>query len=378
MRKERLWGLEVLRCLAFIAVVISHAGYDELNEYGAWGVSVFFVLSGFLLSYNYVDSGRIKETSFKSNLKFMFKKISRLYPLHVICTLLMLPFCFFGAHSEGNLFVMIKLILNLLMIQEWFPFAYNSINDVSWFLCSICFGYFMFPWFLRKLERRKGSTEGVLRVIGGILVFQIAVSFILNLLFGDIQIGGIFVDNLVYWLLYCFPLMRFIEIVIGYYLGYYFMYSWKEPDKAICDILEAACVILAVSTGLFLHWYFSKTSIGSWWWTCTVVFTWQVCVMVYVFAHSGGFISKLLNNRLTRFVSDISSYGFLIHYVVFDYLTTIVYLLFGREFERIYSSYINLSLGIILTVIGCVVWKYIANFIDKIRKLKKSVLKEKY
>ena len=95
MKKERLWGLEVLRCLAFIAVVMSRAGYDELNEYGAWGVSVFCVLSGFLLSYNYVDSGRIKEVSFKSNLKFMFKKISRLYPLHVICTLLMLPFCFF-------------------------------------------------------------------------------------------------------------------------------------------------------------------------------------------------------------------------------------------------------------------------------------------
>lgn len=369
MKKKKIWSLEILRCLAFIAVVVSHAGYKSLNKFGGWAVSIFFILSGFLLVYNYADSGRIRKVSLTENFGFMVRKISKLHLLHVACTLAIIPFCFIGSDSESTVFVLFKLMTNLLMIQEWFPFVDNSINGVSWFLCSICFGYFMFPWFLKKLEERKEDTAGVIRNIVVLFIMQVILSFVINLMFGNAHPEGIFVSNPAYWLIYNFPLMRFIEIVMGFYLGYYFLYSKKELSKKLCSALEIVIICGAVCTGLFLNWYCKAVDEGSLWWAYTLIYSLQALFAVYVFAFGKGSVSNMLNKKPVMFMADISSNGFLIHYVVFDYLTTAVYLLLGREFEKAYAPLINLTLGVEITVVACAVWKFLLNLFNR-RKLK--------
>lgn len=54
---KKIQSLQGLRAVAFIFILISHCGIN-FGGFGEWGVSVFFILSGFLMSYNYV--GKIK------------------------------------------------------------------------------------------------------------------------------------------------------------------------------------------------------------------------------------------------------------------------------------------------------------------------------
>ena len=99
---KKIVSLEALRGLAFLAVFLSHTGL--FNNYftclGAWGVSIFLMLSGFVLIYSYYNKNRIKKVSIISNFKFCINKISYLYVLHIICTVAMAVFLFVGNNKE--------------------------------------------------------------------------------------------------------------------------------------------------------------------------------------------------------------------------------------------------------------------------------------
>ena len=62
---ERCDSIQGLRAIAFIAIFISHVGFNNLGVLGAWGVSVFFVMSGFLMMNNYIKKNKNPEFGFK-------------------------------------------------------------------------------------------------------------------------------------------------------------------------------------------------------------------------------------------------------------------------------------------------------------------------
>ena len=132
-----LLNLQSLRALAFFSVMFHHTGISFLNSVGRWGVSVFFILSGFVMVYSYYNKNRIQISSVTESVCFAFKKLKRLYLLHILCTLAMMLFYFIGDNTSSYINAAVKLFLNALYIQEWFPLDDRSPNTVSWFLCTI-------------------------------------------------------------------------------------------------------------------------------------------------------------------------------------------------------------------------------------------------
>ena len=55
MARQRINSLQGLRAIAFLAIFISHAGLGNYGCLGAWGVSVFFLLSGFLMTLSQLN-----------------------------------------------------------------------------------------------------------------------------------------------------------------------------------------------------------------------------------------------------------------------------------------------------------------------------------
>lgn len=54
MKGNKIESLETLRGIAFSGIFLLHIGFPI--QWATLGVSIFFVLSGFLLSYHYLDS----------------------------------------------------------------------------------------------------------------------------------------------------------------------------------------------------------------------------------------------------------------------------------------------------------------------------------
>lgn len=81
-----LTNLQALRAIAFCSVMLSHTGLAFFRGVGAWGVSVFFVLSGFVLVYSYYEKNRLAPCSIGNNLFFCLfkikKTVSAAYPVH--------------------------------------------------------------------------------------------------------------------------------------------------------------------------------------------------------------------------------------------------------------------------------------------------------
>lgn len=95
MVKKQLYGITIFRFVAAFYVFIFHMNIREnisstpfINAFisnGAIGMSIFFILSGFILTYNY-SSGTPDN--------YIRKRIARIYPAYMFMGLLCLPFLF--------------------------------------------------------------------------------------------------------------------------------------------------------------------------------------------------------------------------------------------------------------------------------------------
>lgn len=94
-QRQRLTGLDGIRALAVIAVLIFHANHDWLPG-GYLGVEVFFVLSGFLITYLLISeferNGQINLASFAD------RRLRRLVPALVVTVLLVVGYQVFTRH----------------------------------------------------------------------------------------------------------------------------------------------------------------------------------------------------------------------------------------------------------------------------------------
>ena len=148
-----------LRFFAVFLVFCSHMHLEKnfgdssllilIFKQGFVGVSFFFVLSGFILSYTYEN--QIKNLKF-NNKKFLLKRFFRLWPLHFIT---MIPFVFLNENID--ILNIISIFLNLSFLQSWIPNVniYYDLNTPSWSLSNEIFFYICFFPFLSLTIKRK-------------------------------------------------------------------------------------------------------------------------------------------------------------------------------------------------------------------------------
>ncbi len=128
MLMKRIDSLQGLRAIAFLAIFISHASIGPLGGLGAWAVSIFLCLSGFTMMYSYYH----RETQPKFSLSFMWSKIKKLYPLHIVTMLGALLYEMVVLNKE-LLQMGIEVILHTFLIQIWSPDPkyYSTLNSIS-------------------------------------------------------------------------------------------------------------------------------------------------------------------------------------------------------------------------------------------------------
>jgi peptidoglycan/LPS O-acetylase OafA/YrhL len=88
--------------------------HESILKEGYIGVSFFFILSGFILAYNYRDS-MLNQIS---NSNFYIARIARIYPLHLLTLLIAVPLTI--QNVDFNLSLWFKqLFFNLTLTQSF-------------------------------------------------------------------------------------------------------------------------------------------------------------------------------------------------------------------------------------------------------------------
>ena len=160
-----LRALTSIRFFAAIHVVLFHEGVQSaLTRFplaahfissGFTGVTLFFVLSGFILAYNYRQVA--------SPRSFFIARFARIYPIYLLALLstMLLSLVHIG-EVTSNIFV--GFLLSLPLLQAWFYSYALLVNVPAWTLSVEAFFYVVFPFVLPWLSRPRRTLVVVLAV----------------------------------------------------------------------------------------------------------------------------------------------------------------------------------------------------------------------
>ncbi len=164
--RPQLPALTGLRFVAAALVVLFHArgmlpslrdnpAFDILGA-GYSGVSLFFVLSGFVLAYNYLtpDGTGVKDTR-----DFLVARLARIYPVYLVGIVVGFPLFVRDLQKTGG---NVQLwhegppitALTVALLQSWVPDYACRLNCPGWSLSTEAFFYLAFPaigaWLVRR------------------------------------------------------------------------------------------------------------------------------------------------------------------------------------------------------------------------------------
>jgi peptidoglycan/LPS O-acetylase OafA/YrhL len=138
------------------------AALSSFLQTGYSAVSAFFILSGFVLSYNY-DLGTLRTGC--GLRRFAAARFSRIYPAYLAGILILLPLAAYRLYaglpidSTGGLF---SLVLNVLLLQSWLPWTALTWNFPGWSLSDEAFFYALLPFigaFVYRLGQKASGTD---------------------------------------------------------------------------------------------------------------------------------------------------------------------------------------------------------------------------
>ena len=127
-------------------------------------VGFFFLISGFVLAYNYADRPVLNKR------KFYLARISRVYPVYLLVLVLSIPFLKLEWQAHPHSDFWLGMLLTPLALQGWSPSLATFWNTVGWTLPAELMLYGIFPFLVLFLAARAELLRTPRRVILAILV----------------------------------------------------------------------------------------------------------------------------------------------------------------------------------------------------------------
>lgn len=173
MRTGEIRALTGLRIVAALWVVFFHFRpllweasprlQDDLGplfDAGAMGVDLFFILSGFVLTWNYLD--RMGPAwSARATLHFLWLRLSRVWPIYLVTMHLAALWIICTLHvgdvpsPEADKLTAIEYVRQFFMVQLWFSpyFDFTSWNGPAWSISAEWLAYLLFGFVILVVYR---------------------------------------------------------------------------------------------------------------------------------------------------------------------------------------------------------------------------------
>lgn len=313
---KKLDQLTSLRFFAALMIVIHHSvglfGISKLGINLGQGVSFFFVLSGFILTYVYP-----KLETWLEIRRFWRARVARLWPTYLVSFLL--GFWLFHYNLEGK-----TAAAHLLMVQAWLPLStyYFSYNAVAWCVSTELFFYLAFPFIVSGWNK----SWWIKLIFSGVILISLMV--LSNLLalpnYGSplVASDGLLVTQ--HGLLYINPLSRIFEFIFGMCIALALQRGEVKWSLFIATMYELGAIIFCALSMYYMNsiaaWS-SHSVLGPsamlWVRHCGSMFAFGL--LIYILAQGRGKISDALAHPLLVVLGEISFSLFLIHQILLRY-----------------------------------------------------------
>ena len=291
MNHSRMNQLDAIRAFAVAAVAFSHWAPDiyHLNlPWGRFGVSVFFVLSGFLITKILLKNR--DSSSINDNLiilkSFIIRRTLRIFPVYYV-TLLLLAIMGWGAVRE-NWFWFLFYISNIYMFlnQEWAGYMSHlwTLSVEEQFYIVWPFLVLFFPILISR------------RIVTTVILFSVLVRLLWIFYFPDVALVNIL------------PFIAFDALSAGALLAY-FQRQKREIDfyRNFCSLFFPIFIILIVfvsigEANMLVRYILYLSSVFSF-----------VLLIDRASVGFGGFVGYILNNRVLVSLGTVSYALYLFH-----------------------------------------------------------------
>lgn len=200
---------------------------------GALGVSLFFVLSGFILTWTYsrvlpFDTGEMRR-------RYAVRRFARIAPTYYVGAALSLPWLVRTAQDGGVVFAALIGVANAVVLNPWVPpIAMSWFGTGGWSIGVEAFFYAVFPFLGGWLVRQR------LRVVYGLaLLSWVGLFFPALLLFLGLR----------FELAYAFPPSRVAEFVWGACLAQLLMAGRLRWSRAAVPAVVLVAIMYLAAFG---------------------------------------------------------------------------------------------------------------------------------
>lgn len=311
-----LGKLASLRFFAALLVVLFHlrvfvypqadlisSAYSAMFSYGHAGVCIFFVLSGFVISY--------ANDNWRGWRQYVIGRFSRIYPLHWIVLFIVAGYSVVAlfASAGWGLPAWKLLLTNMALLQAWVPNGhyYFSLDVVSWSLSVEIFFYLCFL----LLRRFKDEYLLVLSVLSYAALLILA-----------FELQGMRPITL-YWVIYINPLARLPEFLVGMTI-YRFYKKGKLPEIHL-DFVVILSGLVACLAMVYLAPLYQMHHIGIRFrdsLTYSIIpLPFAVLMLLSLLGRSS---SQYMQNRFLALLGEASFSLYLIHRPIIDYVYMVV------------------------------------------------------
>ena len=319
--------IDGLRALAVMSVILFHA---NIINGGFLGVDIFFVISGYLISYQIIDE--IKNYGKFSFSNFYKRRVKRILPVLFVIKLitLILGIIFFNPSSLNDLAS--SAISSLFFISNFYfwdiSLDYNAQRAIfypllhTWSLSVEEQYYILFPLFLVYFQKKRLML---------ILISISIISFILaNLL-------SLYYDSLNFYLI----ITRIWEFAFGFFAAHNHLHQKKTTilDKINKNLIHIVSIIILTSCMFIYDKNLKHPSIFT---LLPVLSTF----FLINYQSNNSIVYKLLSLKPLIFIGLISYSLYLWHYPIFSFSQHLE-LIEGNFFKKVLLGIITISLSIL-------------------------------
>lgn len=258
---------------------------------GYLAVDLFFMLSGFVMWLNY--GHRLRGHGWRATADFWWKRIARIWPLHLLVLAGMVAFALVLVMTERStdMYPFAELPMHLVLIQNWGFTDQLSWNHPAWSISTELAAYLLFPAFVAALHWNRIGTGGLF-AIAALLIALLHGVFAYS---GHRELGQDIAK------------LGLIRCLIEFAVGALLCMIWQRWSRAGARIAFAAggMCMASVAAGLWLRapeTAFVPLALAS---------------GLLALALSGGVIAKLFSSSPMRWLGDLSYATYLTHFFLF-------------------------------------------------------------